>query len=69
MSIYTQGDFISGISSNQYEEYKTSLDITKLSRKLPIIFVDFYKYVLSLNYHDEINFFHWKNVLTKLVCK
>lgn len=29
--------------------------------------VDFYHYVTSLNYGDEINFFYWKNMLMRLL--
>lgn len=36
---------------------------------LPGIFLDFYYYVMGMNYTDEINYFHWKNLVLKTISK
>lgn len=34
---------------------------------MPSILVDFYHYVTSLNYNDEISFSYWKNALMRVL--
>ncbi len=43
------------------------MNIEKFAQGLPSILVDFYHYVTSLNYSDEINFFYWKNTLLRVL--
>jgi hypothetical protein len=44
-----------------------SLKIEEFAEGLPDPFIDFYHYVISLNYADDINYFYWKNHLTKIL--
>jgi len=43
------------------------MKIEQFVQDLPVIMMDFYHYVTSLNYNDEINFFYWKNKLMRLL--
>lgn len=56
-----------GKSTVEYKDIKLSENINEFGKKMPAIFIDFYNYVLSINYKDEINFFHWKTYLTRVL--
>lgn len=51
----------------EYQDAKLSERIEEFGEHLPKLFIDFYYYVIGLNYNDEINFFHWKTYLTKVL--
>ena len=67
IDIFTHGMFLHDKLPFEYQEEKLSLQIDKFATGLPKIFVDFYNYVVTLNYNDDINFYHWKTLLTKLL--
>jgi hypothetical protein len=67
IDIFTEGNFLQDKSASEYLEVKLSENINEFGHNLPKALLDFYNYVISLNYKDEINFFHWKTYLTRLL--
>jgi hypothetical protein len=67
IDIFTQGNFLREKVPQEYKEEKLSLKIEQFAEGLPEPFVDFYHYVISLNYDDDINYFYWKTHLTKIL--
>jgi hypothetical protein len=45
------------------------LDPKSICPNLPQIFLDFYYFVMGMNYTDDINYFHWKNLVLKTISK
>lgn len=62
-------NFLANIPTEDYLGAKTNLNINSFKRPLPSLFIDFYNYVISLNYSDEVNYFHWRNTLYKVIGK
>lgn len=67
IDLYTGGKFLEGKALEQFQEEKLSLKIENFAQGLPQIFVDFYNYVVNLNYSEDINFFYWKTHLTRIL--
>ena len=61
LDIFSQGKLLKNQKPEEYEVSKSSLDPRSVCQHLPTIFLEFYYYVMSMNYTDEINYFHWKN--------
>ena len=51
LKIYN-GTFLENIDPEDYQEAKTNLNLTSYERPLPQQFIDFYNYVVGLNYTD-----------------
>lgn len=69
ISIFNGLNFLKKVGEEQLEESKMSLNLNELSKKMPTLFLDFYSYVLNLNYTDEVNYFYWKNIIMKTLTK
>jgi hypothetical protein len=48
-------------------ELKMTEKIEKFAEGLPTVFIDFYHYAINLNYDDDINFFYWKSLLSRIL--
>jgi len=42
-------------------------NIELIGKKMPKVFIDFYTYIINLNYNEEANFLHWKALLGKVL--
>ena len=69
LDIYSNGKFLKKNLPCEYENAKSTLDPKSVCQNLPQIFLDFYYYVMGMNYTDEINYFHWKNLVLKTISK
>lgn len=47
-----QGEFLRNVPSEEYAEAKANINLTAFKKPLPSLFLDFYSYVLNLNYSD-----------------
>jgi hypothetical protein len=69
LDVYSKGNFLKNVDSSEYESQKNSLNPKAVCPNLPQIFIDFYYYVMGMNYTDDINYFHWKNQILKHISK
>jgi hypothetical protein len=69
LDIYSGGKFLKTQSPSEYENAKATLDPKSVCPNLPQIFLDFYYFVMGMNYTDEFNYFHWKNLVLKTISK
>ena len=67
IDIFSYSNFLHDKDQSQFEQAKLSMNIEQFAHGVPSILVDFYHYVTSLNYNDEINFFYWKNNLLRIL--
>lgn len=69
LDLYSNGKFLRDHSQLEYEGAKAALEPNSVCQKLPDVFLDFYYHVMGMNYTDEINYFHWKNLVLKTISK
>ena len=49
------------------QELKMTEKIEEFAKGLPPIFINFYHYVINLNYDEDINFYYWKTLLSRIL--
>jgi hypothetical protein len=67
INIHMQGDFLRNVPCEEYLQSKSNIDLSSYKTPLPSLFIDFYSYVLNLNYNDEVNYFKWRNLIYRTI--
>lgn len=61
--------FLNGVPIEDYLDAKAQIDLTAFQPALPSLLVDFYAYVVGLNYKTDINFYQWRTKISQKLGK